>query len=624
MKIKVFAILLTILILLTGNFSTVKTEKIDKNAVEICEIFFSNPEIFENGNYVNVNLKEANSFIRQPGNPVLPFYSKTMIFPLGTKIKSIDFIHSQVETIRVTKKIQPAPRPLPINIEKVSMDNEIYQSTALYPNVWYDYRTSGGLDRIGNHVTFLNINFYPVRYIPALDILQYVDNIEITINYEEVAQPFVFNEKFDLVIITYDQYASLLEPLVSHKEKHDISTKIVSLNNIYHSDYFPVKGRDNPEKIKYFIKESVENWETKYVMLVGDFRKMPVRYVHLETDKGGKYEELKFLSDLYYADIYDGEGNFSSWNSDDDGVFGEWPFPSNHNIVDHVDLSPDVYIGRLACMYSFEVRTLVNKIIDYEENTYGKQWFKNMIVCGGDTFNDSKYGCVPDYLEGEEATQKALEFMDGFNPKRLWASMGNLNDPAIKQAINSGGGFLYFCGHGNPSKWATHAPKSPTWVGDYDIWNILFLINKGKYPILMVGGCHNSQFDVNLLNLLKNPREALYYSTWVPECWSWVFVKKFFGGAIASMGSSGYGCCGICDYDGNEIPDCVEYYDGWFETHFFKLYNKENLDILGETYGQTVTDYVEKFPVLTNRYDCKVVETHVLFGDPSLKIGGYP
>jgi hypothetical protein len=358
-------------------------------------------------------------------------------------------------------------------------------------------------------------------------------------------------------------------------------------------------------------------------MLVGNFRTMPVRYVNLETDKGGQYEELEFLSDLYYADIFDGEGGFCSWDSDDDGVFGEWPFPDIHLMEDTVDLCPDVYVGRLACMWSFEVRTLVDKIIDYEENTNGQQWFKNMILCGGDTFNDSSYGCDTEYLEGEEATQKAFEYMVDFNPIKLWASIGNLNDANVRQALNSGGGFIYFCGHGNPSRWSTHPPNSDSWIDAYTNQDMLSLKNNGKYPILMVGGCHNSQFDVNLLNLLKNPEEALYFSTWVPECWSWVFVKKFRGGGIASMGSTGYGCCGICDYDSNEIPDCIEYYDGWFETQFFRLYNQENLDILGETYGQTVTDYVNVFPVYTNRYDCKVLETHVLFGDPSLKIGGY-
>ena len=37
--------------------------------------------------------------------------------------------------------------------------------------------------------------------------------------------------------------------------------------------------------------------------------------------------------------------------------------------------------------------------------------------------------------------------------------------------------------------------------------------------------------------------------------------------------------------------------DGWFETQFFRIYNEENVDILGETYSQVVTDYVNNFAI---------------------------
>jgi len=53
------------------------------------------------------------------------------------------------------------------------------------------------------------------------------------------------------------------------------------------------------------------------------------------------------------------------------------------------------------------------------------------------------------------------------------------------------------------------------------------------------------------------------------------------------------------------------------------LYNQENVTILGQNYDQVVTGYIHNFPVDTNRYDAKIVQTHILLGDPSLKIGGY-
>ena len=110
---------------------------------------------------------------------------------------------------------------------------------------------------------------------------------------------------------------------------------------------------------------------------------------------------------------------------------------------DTVDLAPDVFVGRLACMFGFEVRTMVNKIIDYETNTYGSEWFNTIIVGGGDTFDKSWEGGT-DYNEGEEANEKALEYMTGFDPVRIYASLGNLQTATIHDEISDGAGFLCF------------------------------------------------------------------------------------------------------------------------------------------------------------------------------------
>jgi hypothetical protein len=439
-----------------------------------------------------------------------------------------------------------------------------------------------------------------------------------------------------MVIICANQYTLILKPLVEHKNNHGIKTVLVPVKDIYKSTYFPLKGKDSSEEIKYFIKDAIENWNITYVMFVGNFQQVPRRLTYLETDTGGLYEELKFATDLYFADIYDGEGNFSSWDTDNDGIYGEWPYPETHPCEDIVDLVPNVHLGRLACMFKSEVKTLVNKIINYENDAAGSSWFKTMINIGGDTF-DKSWEDGTDYNEGEEANKKAIEIMTGFESITIWASLGNLTRDTMINEISKGAGFVYFVGHGSPKSWSTHVN------GDYINWtqgiqnkHMPSFKNKDKYPIVIVGGCHNSEFDVRPLNfirgLLKEGRNffvlnekhfgGYYLCAYILECWGWVFVKAQ-GGAIASIGSVGYGAVSIGDYNHNSIPDCIEGMDGWFETQFFKIYNQDKIDILGQTYSQVITNYVNSFPTDTNRYDCKVVETHELLGDPSLKIGGY-
>jgi hypothetical protein len=602
---------------------------------------FSTPELQENNGFITLKLPETANSQFIPGQPVLPVLLKTIEFPLGTHIKNIQYTISQPTETQLFSKITPGLKPVQQldenTIIQIKENKDIYTNDAYFPDCWFSYRLTGGLNRNNKETTFLSIQLNPVRYNPVQNLIQSIDVITLEITYEEPTYLFASTtDAYNLLIISYDSYASLLDPLITHKISHGIQTKLVSLKDIYDATYFPVTGTDNQEKIKYFIKNAKENWNVTYVMLVGNFEKIPVRYAALETDKGGAYEELRFASDLYYADIYDSDGNFSNWDTDGDGIYAEWPYPESHIREDIVDLSPDVHVGRLACMFKSEVKTMINKIIDYENNAHGSDWFNRMVVVGGDTFDKSWEGGT-NYNEGEIATEKALEFMPGFTPVKIWTSLDNMTTKNIHKEISAGAGFLYFCGHGSPQMWATHNNGDyVNWTGEFSNMDMLTLTNKGKYPILMVGGCHNSEIDVTPRNFITGLlKEKLHYFSsdpenfgsfwkynWVPECWSWMFVKVR-GGAIASMGSVGYGGVNIGDTDHNDIPDCLEGADGWFETQFFRLYKEEGIDYLGQTYSQVVTNYVNNFAVNTNRYDAKIVENHILLGDPSLKIGGY-
>ena len=287
-------------------------------------------------------------------------------------------------------------------------------------------------------------------------------------------------------------------------------------------------------------------------------------------------------------------------------------------------------------MFKSEVQTMVDKIIIYEDTTSGNDWFNRMIIAGGDTYDKTIEGGT-DYNEGEIVTGKALEIMSQCTPVILWTSLGNLTTNNLLNEISEGCGFLFFAGHGSPRNWATHNNGDySNWIGEFGNSEMGKLSNKDRYPIVLVGGCHNSEVDVTPMNFIRGLLNekfhyfssesgnfgSFYLYNWVPECWSWVFLKEQ-GGAIASIGSCGYGCDEVGDSDHDGIPDCTEYYDGWLELEFFRLYNQQNITFLGQTYYQAVTGYVQNFPVITNRYDAKVLETHFLLGDPSLKIGGY-
>jgi len=238
------------------------------------------------------------------------------------------------------------------------------------------------------------------------------------------------NEQYDFLIISPDEFIINFIPLKQHKESKEIQTKIIGLQEIYDDLYFPLEGRDEAEQIKYFIKKAKDNWNIKYVMLVGGKDIMPVRFSHAPSNF--PTDEDKFISDLYFADIYDENGSFCSWDSNNNNIFGEI---GEESLIDTVDLYPDVYLGRILCSESNEVNIVVNKIIEYENNVYGESWLDNIVLCGGDTHPsiideimykfillsayDNKYKFA---LEGEYICEEISKIMDEDNAIKCYVS----------------------------------------------------------------------------------------------------------------------------------------------------------------------------------------------------------
>jgi len=424
---------------------------------------------------------------------------------------------------------------------------------------------------------------------------------------------------YDLLIIAPEEYTSLLKPLVAHKNNVGVITNLVSLSEVYAQSTL---GRDNPEKIKIYIKKAYENWDIKYVMLVGNFRKMPVRYVYNDEPWQG-YPEPYFISDLYYADIIDSYGNYSSWDTNNNGIYGEWKGEVAQD--QPIDLRPDVYVGRLACRNKIEVKILVKKIMTYETTTYDKYWFKKIVGVGGDTYPDGQYDFPTPEYEGEENLRLMFENMTGFEHIELFTSTGNFTGPLdIIRAFNKGAGFFAFDGHANPKTWSTHPPNDKkNWTNGLNLFTISFLMNRDKYPIVVAGACHNNEFDVNLLNWLEDSHDAYYYGIGALECWGWKLTRKIGGGAIACIANTGLG---MSKEDKSTRNGAGDYMD----LQFFYEYGTNKTDILGECWGKAINRYLDAFPIDWNSpsawdyaYDCKTVQQWLLLGDPSLKIGGY-
>ena len=597
----------------------------------------SEPTINSVDGFIEINLEGASSNIHQAGKPQLPIITKVMTYPFGTKILDIDVSYN-IETYHLTEKIKPSPKAVPLLPDfpignTFVIDDNIYQNIDLYPENPYEISKNVGLIDGEMHL-ILTVRITP-QYSPASNVLYLPDGIiNIQVSFQQPSKSYFSGEEdFQMLIITPQKFSSKLERLASHKNSIGVKTLIKTTEEIY-SQYS--SGRDDPEKIKLCIYDMKETYNISYVLLAGGRKGQTFDwYVPERLTNNDDGWEAGYASDLYYADIYkieDDQYVFEDWDTNGNGIFAEWSY--DNEIRDEPDYYTDVYVGRIPFRYTFEVDPVIDKIIAYETKPKGS-WFNNVLVVSGDTFPPSrdswgiiKYGIY----EGEMTTNITVGIMEnaGFNVDKFWLSIPGVwtGRQDVINAISSGYGFVHFSGHGNPASWGNHPPddEEHIFIDGLGLRDVPKYKNGQKMPIVIVGGCHNAQFNVTMSNIVKDLMKygfagyfiskpfRFFYMEWVPTDICSLLVLQRNGGAIASMGNSGLGY-GLINEEATDSEG------GWMEPRFFDAYANKDLTVLGEAFAQTIVDYMEIVGyVHVDQYDRKTIETWTLIGDPSLKI----
>jgi hypothetical protein len=400
-------------------------------------------------------------------------------------------------------------------------------------------------------------------------------------------QSVIFDE-YDMVIIAPNKFSVNIQPLIDHKNSVGIQTFLKTTEDIY-DEY---QGRDQAEQIKYFIYDSVKNLGIKYVLLIGDIDLLPIRTSYV---KYGPIEDV--ISDLYYSDVFDLNGSFCSWDSNENDLFGECNYIGNHGYeIDNVDLYPDVGVGRIPCSYIDELENVIIKIITYETETYGCSWFKKIILMGGDTFPQ-----FTQVVEGEWELDKYGEIMQkhGFEQIKLYTSTRTFKPSIVNREITDGAGFVSFSGHGKPFGIGTSSPnkyRSINYLTPY----ILGMKNDDRLPIFFLEACETAGLDYKILSIMKFP------------CLAWSLVKKQSGGGIAAVGATRSGPM-YFNPNNNGEP-----YAGGYALHMFFYEAYEPGIALSDLMINACCSYLDNY-----WKDPIILENIILIGDPSLKIGGY-
>ncbi len=416
-KVIIISILL-INVLGAAAYTSVDQENTKTTLSKMESVQLSSPQILSSNTdeYLTITFNDVSSFLSTPGEPRLPKMVKTFELPFGAEDISVQVDVDETERVTTTleKQVKPAPALLPLTAfetdasvqgMKPIKDESIYQSAEGYPEEVFSYRVGCGMNKDQDLVTFVTVDYYPVRYYPALDKLTATEDAIITVSYTQPDDnPLPDEPVHDLVIIAPRKFSRTLQPLIDHKNEFGVDTVLKTTEEIYRE----FDGVDKPEQIKYFIKHAKEEWNIPYVLLVGGLKNMiwaqgrddtnqgsrdwylPVRYTNMFDDPAfplGSIFDPGVISDLYFADLYKAGGEFSSWDGNGDGIFASLGKPG----VDDdptLDFYPDVALSRLPVRSTKELKTVIDKIINYEQSPADPSWFEKTIVVSGDGFLD--------------------------------------------------------------------------------------------------------------------------------------------------------------------------------------------------------------------------------------------
>ena len=137
-------------------------------------------------NYIRITSSEYETLDLNPGKPILPKIIKTYELPFGAKNIQVTATKEAAITRTIEKQIQPSPAPLPLSPVSglgipIVKDACIYGSNEPYPSEIFTFDVGVGLNDNFDHVTFVNVHLYPLRYMPKEKIITINEYMDIQI-----------------------------------------------------------------------------------------------------------------------------------------------------------------------------------------------------------------------------------------------------------------------------------------------------------------------------------------------------------------------------------------------------------------------------------------------------------
>ena len=429
--------------------------------------------INEHGSFYRVSIP-GHAPASDPGKPELPVFSRLISIPEGSdyKVKI-----SEVRSSRINpsgKKIEgilfPAQEGETKEVQQKKpeflIDKTVYAPRGIISSDTVRIESLGTL----RNKKLANLFISPVRYNPHSNILEVITSmkIEITFSYTDkteskslLPESALFNESLNksvlnynaddvipgfsdqpvkMVIITDTAFKKQLEPFFKWKTQKGFKLKVLYRGAGLAGDSY-TQLKDTLTKI--YKASSETDPPPEYLLIIGDVNRVP-------------YYGTGNVTDMYYGE-FDGNG----------------------------DYIPEMYIGRIPVADTTELKTVVNKIIQYEKFEFAdtNKFYSRAIVTAGydagyaNTMNGQVKYAISNYLTKENK----------INEYHFYYPQSYTAKDSILKLLNKGVSFINYTGHGEAAGWLHLNIKSA---------DIPAFENKNMYPFIISNACRTAQFNI--------------------------------------------------------------------------------------------------------------------------------
>lgn len=362
----------------------------------------------------------------------------------------------------------------------------------------------------------------------------------------------------DWIAISHANFLSEAQRLAQYRQDNNsYRTLVVDVQDVY--DEFSA-GVFDPNAIHDFLAYAYSTYTPpapQFVVLVGD----------------GHYDFKNAFAYNPAEPVY-----IPPFLADVDPFMGETAADNRYVTLVGNDLIPDMHLGRLPVKTLAEAATMVDKIINYEQNPHTTNWNQTITFVADNADSAGDFAELSDaiannYVPSQYVEEKIYYTYPGF------PDAASVNT-ALVNAVNQGRLLVSYVGHANVTSWALEKFLQ---VSDMPKFS-----NLDRLPFFVPMTCQEGYY----INPSKPGGDASSLGESI--------VRISNGGAIASWSPTGLGVA-----TGHDV----------LERGLFLAIFQSNKTQIGPA-----TTYARQYLAANAPFYPDLLDTYVLFGDPALKL----